>query len=306
MAAVAGGALLALRLPWAVRLLGLLPLLLPALVAGATPAAGQFELLAVDVGQGQAVLVRTARHAAVRRRPALPPGQRRRPARAGACCVRALGERLDLLLLSHHGDSDHTGGAAAVLAQQPQAELLDRWRPGTAAGAAPGPALRGGQGWHWDGVRFELLHPPQHLLQPAPDAAGGVPQTHALSCVLRITAADGRAALLVGDITRPGQAPLAAAAPLAADLLLVPHHGSKTSSSDAFIAAVAPRLALVQAGYRNCFGHPPPRWRRATPSAASPWCRHRNAARRAGSRASRRTCIGERQAGRRYWHHPVP
>ena len=308
VAAVAGGALLALRLPWALRLLGL-PLLLPALWWQAPrPPPGQFELLAADVGQGQAVLVRTARHALLydagpRYHQDSDAGQR-----VLVPLLRALGERLDLLLLSH-GDSDHTGGAAAVLAQQPQAELLASMEAGH-----PLQALRrarpcvAGQGWHWDGVRFELLHPPQHLLQPAPDAAGGrAPKPNALSCVLRITAADGRAALLVGDIERDQeQALLAAAAPLAADLLLVPHHGSKTSSSDAFIAAVAPRLALVQAGYRNRFGHPAPEvaaryTERGITLVQTPQC---GAARWVSGQPQDMHC--ERQAGRRYWHHPVP
>ena len=308
VAAVAGGALLALRLPWALRLLGL-PLLLPALWWQAPrPPPGQFELLAADVGQGQAVLVRTARHALLydagpRYHQDSDAGQR-----VLVPLLRALGERLDLLLLSH-GDSDHTGGAAAVLAQQPQAELLASMEAGH-----PLQALRrarpcvAGQGWHWDGVRFELLHPPQHLLQPAPDAAGGrAPKPNALSCVLRITAADGRAALLVGDIERDQeQALLAAAAPLAADLLLVPHHGSKTSSSDAFIAAVAPRLALVQAGYRNRFGHPAPEvaaryTERGITLVQTPQC---GAARWVSGQPQDMHC--ERQAGRRYWHHAVP
>ena len=308
VAAVAGGALLALRLPWALRLLGL-PLLLPALWWQAPrPPPGQFELLAADVGQGQAVLVRTARHALLydagpRYHQDSDAGQR-----VLVPLLRALGERLDLLLLSH-GDSDHTGGAAAVLAQQPQAELLASMEAGH-----PLQALRrarpcvAGQDWHWDGVRFELLHPPQHLLQPAPDAAGGrAPKPNALSCVLRITAADGRAALLVGDIERDQeQALLAAAAPLAADLLLVPHHGSKTSSSDAFIAAVAPRLALVQAGYRNRFGHPAPEvaaryTERGITLVQTPQC---GAARWVSGQPQDMHC--ERQAGRRYWHHAVP
>ena len=67
-----------------------------------------------------------------------------------------------------------------------------------------------------------------------------------------------RTALLAGDIEQAQEARLAGSsgAALQADVLLVPHHGSKTSSSDAFLDAVRPSLALVQAGYRNRFGHP--------------------------------------------------
>ena len=108
-----------------------------------------------------------------------------------------------------------------------------------------------GRQWDWDGVHFELLH-------PRPDDYVGKPRPNWLSCVLRVS--NGRqVALLTGDIERPQEERLAASpqAPLlAADWLLVPHHGSKTSSSTTFLDAVHPRFALVQAGYRNRYGHP--------------------------------------------------
>ncbi|MDD2547646.1 MAG: DNA internalization-related competence protein ComEC/Rec2 [Burkholderiaceae bacterium] len=255
VAAVAGGALLALRLPWQVRALAL-PLCLPLLWwQPARPAPGQFDLLAPDVGQGSAVLVRTARHTLL-----YDTGPRwSRETDAGqrvlVPLLRAQGERVDLLMLSH-SDADHTGGAAAVLAQQPQARLagsiaddpvLQALRPATPCAA--------GQRWQWDGVDFEVLHPVPGTARPAGRSAD-----NALSCVLRIAAAGaGGTALLVGDIEiAQEQALLARRAPLAADLLLVPHHGSKTSSIAAFLDAVQPRQAWVQAGYRNRYGHPAP------------------------------------------------
>jgi competence protein ComEC len=79
---------------------------------------------------------------------------------------------------------------------------------------------------------------------------------NARSCVLRISAADQGSALLTGDLEAAQEAELAQHAPLRADLLLAPHHGSRTSSSQALLDAVQPRLVLVQAGYRNRFGHP--------------------------------------------------
>ena len=99
---------------------------------------------------------------------------------------------------------------------------------------------------------------------------------------------------------------MTAGASLAADLLLVPHHGSKTSSSEAFIDAVGPRMALVQAGYRNRFGHPAPEVaaryaQRGIALVQTPQC---GAARWASGQPQDMHC--ERQAGRRYWHHPVP
>ena len=303
MAGVAGGVLLALRLPWQVRALGL-PLLLPVLLwQDARPVPGRFELLAADVGQGNAVLVRTATHTLL-----YDAGPRySRVSDAGARVLvpllRALGERVDVLMLSHR-DSDHTGGAFAVLAQQPQARLT-----GSIAGdptlQALGPAAPclAGQRWQWDGVDFELLH-------PLPDTMGKGPQgqrSNALSCVLRVVDAHGAAALLAGDIeAAQEQALVARGAALQADVLLVPHHGSKTSSSAPFLDAVQPRTALVQAAYRSRFGHPAPevlqRLReRGIAVVESPRC---GAATWASAQPDRVGC--ERQDRMRYWQHPVP
>uniref|UniRef100_UPI0030DA6BFE DNA internalization-related competence protein ComEC/Rec2 n=1 Tax=Acidovorax sp. sic0104 TaxID=2854784 RepID=UPI0030DA6BFE len=254
VAAVAGGALLATRLPWRVRWLAL-PLLWPLLWwQPARPAAGQFELLAADIGQGNAVLVRTATHTLLY--DAGPRFSRESDAghRVLVPLLRALGERVDVLMLSHR-DMDHTGGAAAVLAQQPQAQLTGSIEADNALQALrPVKPCVQGQRWEWDGVAFEVLHP-----RPGDDAQARRP--NALSCVLRVAAAGPHAsvALLAGDIEAPQEdALLARGAPLKADVLLVPHHGSKTSSTPAFLEAVQPRTALVQAGYRNRFGHPAP------------------------------------------------
>ncbi len=166
--------------------------------------------------------------------------------------LRALGERLDLLVLSHR-DSDHTGGASAVLAMHPRAELLSSIEAGhPLQSQRPARRCEAGRRWTWDGVDFELLHPRSgdYLFFTRPNA---------ISCVLRI--GNGRAtALLAGDIERLQEAALLERMPegLRADVLLVPHHGSKTSSSAAFLDAVRPRIGLVQAGYRNRFGHPVP------------------------------------------------
>ncbi len=246
---VLGGALLAMRLPWALRAFGL-PLLLPVLLwQSARPAAGEFELLAADIGQGNAVLVRTAGHSLL-----YDAGPRfSRDSDAGhrtlVPLLRALGERLDTVLLSHR-DSDHTGGASAVLGMQPQAALLSSIEDGhTLQAQRPATRCSAGQRWQWDGVAFEVLHP-----QAADYATAN--KTNALSCVLRISNV-AHSALLAGDIEQAQEARLTAlGAPLKADVLLVPHHGSKTSSSPAFLDAVQPRFAMVQAGYRNRFGHP--------------------------------------------------
>jgi competence protein ComEC len=108
-----------------------------------------------------------------------------------------------------------------------------------------------GQSWTWDGVRFEVLHPSaadyERKLKP-----------NALSCVLRVSAANV-SALLAGDIEAAQEQDLLhSGQALQADWLLVPHHGSATSSTQAFLEAVDPSVAIVQSGYRNRFGHPRP------------------------------------------------
>ena len=300
VAGVAGGVLLALRLPWHWRALGL-PLLLPVLL-WQTPRVpvGQFELLAADIGQGNAVLVRTASHALL-----YDTGPRfSRESDAGhrvlVPLLRAIGEPLDTLVLSHR-DLDHVGGAAAVLAMQPQAALLASIES-THELQAKRPATRciAGQSWLWDGVQFDVLHP-----QAADyDAAT---KSNAMSCVLRISSGK-RTALLTGDIEAPQEARLLASetpARLKADYLLVPHHGSKTSSSAAFLDAVQPQIALVQAGYRNRYGHPAAsvvarydergiKLVRTSGCGAATW-----------RSAEPATLVCQRDLKRRYWQHRV-
>ena len=306
VAGVMGGALLALRLPWQVRLAGL-PLVLPVLLWQPPPiAVGQFELLAADIGQGNAVIVRTAGHSLL-----YDTGPRfSRESDAGhrvlVPLLRALGERLDMVMLSHR-DSDHIGGAPAVLAMQPQASLLasieDSHELQTLRKAT---RCMAGQRWAWDGVEFEVLHP------AAADYEAPA-KSNAMSCVLRISsqASGGRAsstALLVGDIEAPQEQRLvtgASASQLKADFLLVPHHGSKTSSTAAFLDAVQPRVALAQSGYRNRFGHPVnsvvARYvERSIPLTRSPQC---GAAHWISQTPEKLVC--EREISRRYWHHGV-
>ena len=251
VAGVLGGGLLALRLPWSWRLLGV-PLLLPVLLwQPARVPPGQFELLAADVGQGNAVLVRTATHTLLYDTgPRFSSGDNDAGKRVLVPLLRAMGERLDLLMLSHR-DSDHTGGAPAVLAMQPQAGLISSIEDGHELQTLrKSTRCVAGQRWAWDGVTFEVLHP-----SAADYSVANKP--NAMSCVLRISNGQ-QIALLAGDIEAAQEQRLVAQTPdlLKADVLLVPHHGSKTSSSAAFLDAVQPRLALVQAGYRNRFSHP--------------------------------------------------
>lgn len=252
VAGVLGGGLLALRLPWHWRGLGI-PLLLPVLLwQPARVEPGQFELLAADVGQGNAVLVRTTNHSLLYDAGPRFSGDSDAGSRVLVPLLRALGERLDKLMLSHR-DLDHIGGAPAVLAMQPQVELLSSLEDSHALQAVRrSTRCMAGQHWDWDGVTFEVLH-------PAATDYDTPARSNAMSCVLRIS--NGRqTTLLVGDIEAAQELRLIAsdAAHLKADVLLVPHHGSKTSSSAIFLDAVQPKWALVQAGYRSRFGHPAP------------------------------------------------
>jgi competence protein ComEC len=269
VAGLAGGTLLMTTLPLRVRALGLA--LLPPLVAPfvARPPAGRFELLAADVGQGSAVLVRTRRHLLLfdtgprfgedndaGRRMLLP-------------LLQARGEsRIDLLVLSH-ADADHVGGAQAIIDRFPVAAMRSSLEARNPLRANPIPhrPCQAGDAWDWDGVRFRFLHPPLAALHPGA-------RTNAISCVLRVVDALGRSALLTGDIeaaqedwlvaravassTRDGLVPPVADATLRSDILVVPHHGSRTSSTATFLDAVRPQVAVIQVGYRSRYGHPAP------------------------------------------------
>ena len=223
--------------------------LLPLLVARPAPLPqGEAEFTLLDVGQGLAAVVRTREHTLVfDSGPRFASGFNTGEA-VIAPFLRWQGVTgLDLLLVSH-GDNDHIGGATALAAEFPPARVLSSVpRRLVTLGAEP---CQGGSEWRWDGVRFELLH-------PAADYAGGARRDNNRSCVLRVTAGTARV-LIPGDIERPAEDHLLATRPedLAAELLVVPHHGSRTSSGEAFIDAVAPRFALFPVGYRNRYGFP--------------------------------------------------
>jgi competence protein ComEC len=147
-------------------------------------------------------------------------------------------------LIISHGDNDHSGGAASLYRELPAASVHSG-EPRSIQWASVSDCHRHTD-WQWDGVRFEYLSP--HAATTANNA----------SCVLKVTAADGRSVLLPGDIEQPVEAALLEMHParLAARVLVAPHHGSRTSSSTAFIAAVRPDWVLFATGYRNRFGFP--------------------------------------------------
>lgn len=212
-------------------------------------AAGEFRVLQLDVGQGLAVLITTRHHALL-----YDSGPRWWDGGdAGESVVvpalRAVGVRtLDAMVISH-ADLDHAGGAASVLKQWPRARVLTGETVASLRDVASAPC-RAPQHWRYDNVDFEVLHPrPDEPHAPRNDS----------SCVLMVRGPHGRL-LLAGDIgTKVEQALLARAGPsLRAEILIVPHHGSDTSSSTPFVAAVRPRLALIAAGLHNRYGLPLP------------------------------------------------
>lgn len=303
--ALLGAALTVAPLPGRLRALGA-TLLVPVLLARApAPEEGEFELLALDVGQGSSLLVRTRHHHLLFDAGPSYGAGRDAGDRVVAPLLRAYGvQRLDVLALSHR-DSDHVGGAGSVMRQIGANTVLSTLELGhplrTASVHQPCAA---GLAWTWDGVVFEWLHPAPEGHSIAPRA----PRSNARSCVLRLQGRS-RAALLTGDVEREQELTLveqhqAQRLSLKADVLVVPHHGSRTSSSDAFLAAVAPAEAVLQVGWRNRYGHPAQEvvgryhasgirlWRTDGCGAwvwrsldASSWC--------------------ERQRNARYWHAPA-
>jgi competence protein ComEC len=298
-----GGVLLVAPWPASLRALGL-PLLLPVLLWQSPQLPhSEFSVLAADVGQGNAVLVRTRNHALVYDAGPRFSSESDAGHRVLVPLLRALGTKVDTLVLSHR-DSDHVGGAAAVLAMQAHAGLLSSLEPNHELQAQRrGRRCEAGQHWQWDGVDFVVLH-------PQADDYATAPKPNALSCTLRISTGSGsdiRAALLAGDIEQPQEARLVASGvKLDATLLLVPHHGSKTSSSAAFLDAVRPQIALVQTGYRNRFGHPagPVLARYAERQIELVDSPHCGAATWVSSQPKAVQC--HRLEALRYWHHRLP
>lgn len=227
-------------------------LLLPAILTGpARPAPGQFEAVVLDVGQGAAVLLRTENHDLL-----YDAGPRRGRFDTGESIVlpalRTLGvSRLDRIVVSHDA-MDHAGGLGSVRRAYPQATVV-----GVSAhrsvGAADTRKCRHGERWVLDGVEFELSRAPRG-------------SSNDRSCVLRVAGRSG-AVLLTGDIEAAAEHWLRRHARLDADVVLVPHHGSTTSSTTAFVETVDARHALVSAGFLNHWGHPRDevvdRWRAA-------------------------------------------
>ena len=235
------------------RWLGFLLLLPMFLNAPESPAQGSVRLIIFDVGQGLAVAAQTQHHALLYDTgPDFSDG-----ADSGnrilIPSLRAMGiSKLDGLILTHD-DTDHTGGAASVMQAMPIGWLSSSLPDGhpLLQPAADKRRCTDGQSWQWDGVQFEILHP-----DSASYAAEKIRKNNR-RCVLRISIGN-RHILLAADIEKESEQQLLKehTDKLPATLLVVPHHGSKTSSTDEFIAAVRPGYAVFTVGYLNRFGHP--------------------------------------------------
>jgi competence protein ComEC len=266
-----GLALLAARLPawiptevplgyWLVSLVGALVLLLPKgvpfrllgwpmlLLAVFPPRElvphGRVEVVQLDVGQGQALILRTRHHTLL-----YDAGPRSGSVDLGARVVlpslKKLGiKQLDMMLLSH-ADADHAGGAMAVAEGLPIGRVVGGETEGLPDFLGVQPCISGEQ-WTWDGVSFELWQ--------WSDAIDGNPK----SCVLQVQA-NGERLLLTGDIDRAAeQALLDTPLAVPTDWLQAPHHGSRSSSSWPFVQRLAPTSVLISRGRGNAFGHPHP------------------------------------------------
>jgi competence protein ComEC len=253
------------------------------------------DVRVLDVGQGLAVVLRTRQRTMLYDTGASYPGGSDMATRVVLPYLSAQGiQEIDRLVVSH-SDIDHSGGTAAVLAGIGVPRVLAGEPHMLSHRTAL--ACRRGQAWRWDGVVFRVLHPPANAKRAGNDA----------SCVILVEAGDARL-LLTGDIEAGvEQAIVGIGGSRRVDAVLVPHHGSTTSSSIAFVTALSADLALVSAGHRNRWGLPRPevvrRWQDA--GATVLVTAHDGA-------IGVRLCDGagivrlstERQQRRRMWHEP--
>ncbi len=220
----------------------LLPLLFP-IRASLKP--GEFEFSLLDVGQGLSAVIKTRENTLV-----YDAGARfsERFNIGDAVTTPYLRDKsitqISMLMISH-GDNDHIGGANRLIEQFKIDRILTSVPEKLSISSAE--RCYAGQQWNWDGVEFEVLHPPLESNFTGNNA----------SCVLKVSSAQG-SVLLTGDIERQAEKSLInnMREQIKADILLAPHHGSKTSSSNEFIAKTAPDHAVISAGYRNRFGFP--------------------------------------------------
>lgn len=242
-ASVVGVALMLLPKGMPVRWLGAIWLLPLFLASPSRPSEGEVWFTLLDVGQGLAAVIRTREHTLL-----YDTGPRYSTTfDAGRAVVAPYlhqqGIRAVNVLIASHGDDDHVGGLNGLL----EGVKVDRIVGNVVATTLPMTPCRAGMRWHWDGIDFEILHPDAQLYDRRNDG----------SCVLRVSGPGGTV-LLPGDIEQKAEAQLIDryGGDLAVDVLVAPHHGSKTSSTGGFLDVTRPRYALFPVGYRNRFHFP--------------------------------------------------
>jgi len=230
---------------WPGRWLGAVWIAIAFLLPASRPQQGEAYFSLLDVGQGLAAVIRTRNKTLVfDSGPKFSDSFDTGEAVVLPFLLSNAIETIDTLIVSH-GDNDHVGGVDSLMQHMPVTNLLtSSMEKLVDYGARP---CQKGQRWQWDGVLFEMLHP----------AGGTAVDENNSSCVLKVSS-QGGALLLTGDIERRAEQVLLAtnSSELAADVLVVPHHGSKTSSTPNFVAAVSPQWALIPAGYANRFRLP--------------------------------------------------
>jgi competence protein ComEC len=202
----------------------------------------------LDVGQGLAVVVETTNHVLVydtgpKLSPEFDTGDR--------VVLPYLKKRgiksIDKIVISHT-DNDHIGGLTSILKKIVVNEISSS-EPEVISHDNVNHCMAG-QNFVWDGVHFEFLHPFSRMQKKRND----------YSCVLRVSAGS-QSILLTGDIEKTSEVQILNRyqydrKKLQSNIMLVPHHGSKTSSSLGFIMAINPEYAVIPVGYHNTYGHP--------------------------------------------------
>lgn len=206
---------------------------------------GESSIHILDVGQGLGIVVQTKNHVLIFDTGAKMNEQHDAGKDVIVPFLRYKGIRhIDKMVLSH-GDNDHIGGARSILAQFKVGSIL------TSApqkiSVFPTRLCRAGQQWDWDGLHFQILNPTDYIAQQGNNA----------SCVLKLSGAQ-KSVLFTADIEESTEKRLTAlyGNQLRSTVLIVPHHGSKTSSHLAFLNWVKPKIAVFSYGYRNRYHHP--------------------------------------------------
>ncbi|WP_244212591.1 DNA internalization-related competence protein ComEC/Rec2 [Shewanella livingstonensis] len=205
-----------------------------------------WQLHVIDVAQGMALVLQQGQHGIIYDTGAAY-GEFSYAQRAILPFLASKGiSNIDYVVVSHD-DNDHAGGLDVILAQFPQATLIADFLTSTSTLSGSARVVKACEGqFDWRGVHVNFIHHP--LTASTND--------NNRSCVVKLS--DGQSTvLLTGDIEAPReQALLAAKVDIKADILLVPHHGSRTSSTSAFIDSVNPQLAIFTAGFSNQYGFP--------------------------------------------------